>query len=148
MQSAHKAAGLAIFCALGVSTALAAVNVKGTPAVDFQGDEVEVTVCFSGLGNTNGTVEYELTGSADLECTNRGGQYVEAQDTPISLSGEVDFTRGDFDRNGNVCVTISDEVEGCPNGNWRVEIADVDLTSLVVTVEQGGDIVFGPEDVL
>jgi hypothetical protein len=139
MNAKWVVAGLGL---LASATALAAVNVKGDAAVDFFRDDLEVTVCFSGLGQENGTVDYDLSGLVDVRCTNRGGELVEAQDASFDASGTLDFDAGDFQKNGNVCVTIAEEVEDCPNPNWRLTITDFDVTRLDVVVSQGGEVVF------
>ena len=96
------------------------------------------------MGNGDVTVQIAAVGLAEGDCTNPGGNVVPGQNkVPITASA-TETVSADEIKNGNLslCITTEEPEEldpveaGCPNGNWTVPVADVEFSSVTVTVIQ------------
>jgi hypothetical protein len=92
----------------------------------------------AGVGHTNATVSLAATYSATIQCTNNGGQLVEAHDDAVTTVTSAALTSS---KNGRLAVpalssTAPTEAEvlaqaDCPNPNWTpsVQAGSVQLAS-------------------
>jgi hypothetical protein len=91
-----------------------------------------------GVGNTNAILSLTATVTADLTCTNKGGNLVEPHSADFSQTVTPEPLKPD--RNGQIvvpeisttAVTEEDVLEGftCPNGkNWTADVVDLGVTS-------------------
>jgi hypothetical protein len=122
----------------------------GTPSCSFAADGLTV-VCSSfelaGVGNTNATATLVTVYSATINCTNRGGNLVEAHNQDVT----TDTTTGELSpENGRLTIpsltspapTEADILEqaSCPNPNWTPSVASgsIALVSSLYTVHFTG----------
>jgi hypothetical protein len=94
----------------------------------------------TGVGNLQLTVTGSAAGTADVLCTNPGGQRVEAQDHEFTGTGSAALVKDD---NGNFHfnVVIS-PTGGCPNGNWKVKYENVVWTSPAILELRRGNTIY------
>lgn len=144
--------------ALTAGLALAEVNFKSGPTVTFSADNTSATATgeMTGLGNTPAIGTLDVDGSVTYTCRNKGGNAAPGQN-PVPASGTASQDLGNSDHNGrgtlNVTAsldapapTVSGNVAGCPNGNWRgTDPVSSGITSATLTITQGGETIFGPE---
>lgn len=142
--------------ALTATAALAAVTWKDGPTVTFNGTtSVTATGEASGLGNQPAIATLEVEGTVTYTCRNKGGNEAPGQN-PVPATGTGTQDLGNSDHNGrgvlNITVSldapapeVSGRVAGCPNGNWKgVDPVSSGITGATLTIEQGGDVIFGP----
>jgi hypothetical protein len=113
------------------------------PTCDVSGTTVTCTGSdIAGLGNDNVRAELLATYSGRVECTNHGGQLVEAQETTFDVESDSGVLRS---KNGRVLVpelsvsgptslTPAQERALCPNPNWDASLEDVELESWSYTI--------------
>jgi hypothetical protein len=100
-----------------------------------------------GVGNTNAFLDLDVTVSANLTCTNKGGNVVEPHSGTFSDSVEATLTPN---RNGQIVVgavetdpiTNADILRDftCPNGkNWTDAISGTPTTSYSYTITFDGE---------
>lgn len=104
------------------------------------GDNVVCQGRIAGVGSQNRTVRVTATGTADVLCTNPGGQRVEAQDQPITAAGSgavVESTNGTF----VFYVTATPAAtNACPNGRWTFQLANVEYDVATVELRRGNTV--------
>ena len=97
-----------------------------------------------GVGNTNALVELSVDATANLTCTNRGGNLVEPHSTTITDTTTADAVSS---RNGQITFRpISEQItEGevereftCPNPNWREDVQSITITGFTYEVTFAG----------
>lgn len=105
------------------------------------------TFQLAGVGNTNATVTLAATYTATIQCTNRGGELVEAHDDSVT---EVTSAQLFPTKNGRLVVpaltsTAPTEAEvleqaDCPNPNWTpsVQPGSIALDSFTYTLTFAG----------
>ena len=143
--------------ALTSAVAFAAVNWKSGPDVTFNGSSsVTATGEASGLGNQPAIATLTVNGTVTYTCRNKGGNEAPGQN-PVPATGTGSQDLGNSDHNGrgvlNITVSldapapeVSGKVAGCPNGNWKgVNPVSSGITSATLTIEQGGQVIYGPQ---
>ena len=137
--------------------ASAAVTWKAGPDVEFNGtSSVTATGEASGLGNQPAVATLTVEGTVTYTCRNKGGAEAPGQNpVPATGTGTQDLGNSDHNGRGVLSITVSlDEpaaevggkVAGCPNGNWKgVNPVSSGITSATLTIEQGGQLIYGPE---
>jgi hypothetical protein len=134
-----------------VASAWAALNFKSGPEFTQSGNTFHLTAEASGQGNTRMIATITVTGLADYDCRNNGGQIVAAQ-SPAQLSN-TGSQNVNSDHNGRSIVdltvslvipaTVPGKTVGCPNGNWTgVNPHNVRDLSATGTITFGGAVVF------
>jgi len=133
---------------LGISTAVAyAANIHFIDGIRCSDQGTTEEVCFKVAGLGNQPLKVTITADATITatCANKGGNEAPGQNkVKKRATGTVTITPDQFDKNGNVtyCVstdelTVSATEAGCPNGNWKATVTDVDFSNVVVTATQG-----------
>ena len=129
----------------------------GEPTCTISGTGASQTVTckatLAGLGNDDVKVLQTLTGSAVYTCQNQGGNQAPGQNkvlvgpatTPVIIPGS------DI-KNGNLSIsvtstlsapaTVSGAAAGCPNSNWTGVNPRLTVTSIRLTIAQGGTTLF------
>ena len=148
----------------GMTLTLLVLSATVALAQHFQGAEPTCSVTgttvtctgsdIAGLGNDNVRAELIATYSGVIECTNPGGQVVEAHETTFSTESDTGVLRS---KNGRVLVpqtsvsgptelTRDEERTFCPNPQWDAALTDVELESFTYTIftvnRRTGDTVF------
>jgi hypothetical protein len=108
----------------------------------------------SGLGNGDLTINVTVSGSAVYQCQNGGGNIAPGQNRvlvgPVTAPTTIP---GNQIKNGNVSfttnpavltapTTVSGAQAGCPNGNWTGVNPTLTVTSIQMTIAQGGVTLF------
>jgi hypothetical protein len=140
---------LALAGVAGAQTSGAHFTQGGFPVCTDTGTQLQCTAELAGLGNE--TVVANLTApnatATDLLCENKGGNQAPGQNpaVPSTATGQQMILQP---KNGRANIDVSTDVPsisakaaGCPNGNWRVIVGDVEFTSYTLTISQGGQLV-------
>lgn len=97
-----------------------------------------------GVGNTAATVSLTVTATANLTCTNRGGNLVEPHSTTVT---DTTTAREFPSRNGQIIIDpISERITAgdvtgaftCPNPNWTEQVQSITVTGFTYTVTFDG----------
>jgi hypothetical protein len=97
-----------------------------------------------GVGNTAATVSLSVTATANLTCTNRGGNLVEPHSTTVT---DTTSAREFPSRNGQIIIDpISERITAgdvtgaftCPNPNWTEQVQSITVTGFTYTVTFDG----------
>ena len=97
-----------------------------------------------GVGNTAATVSLTVTATANLTCTNRGGNLVEPHSTTVT---DTTTAREFPSRNGQIVIDpISERITAgdvtgaftCPNPNWTERVQSITITGFTYTVRFDG----------
>ncbi|MDQ3277345.1 MAG: hypothetical protein M3Q06_03405 [Bacteroidota bacterium] len=142
---------IAFVALFSVSTAVAQSPhfVKG-PDGSISGTNLVFNGKIAGLGSGDVTVVFEGTATADVQCTNPGGQVVEAQGTTIpgvTASKTLTVQKNGTTSLNNFTVPVTlGNTNPCPNGNWTPSITRVTGFSGTMTVydAQGNPILSEP----
>jgi hypothetical protein len=124
--------------------------VEPTVTVDLENFTVDVEGKLAGLGNKDVIVTVEVNGTAEIWLYNPGGNLPAGKNKVPFYSVGQTVVHPD-PKNGTVSfsltVDFSDAIEGTlatailPKPNWTAVLQDLDVTSVVVTVEQNGKVV-------
>jgi len=145
-----------IVVALTASVALAArtgatgnAQFKSVSITDNDDGTVNASGLITGLGSDLVTLQLITSGTAFVDCTNKGGQLVEAQAQTADASTTTAPQRPEngrlvFDFDSTAPTTLTSNP--CPNGNWTPTITSIDITSATLNVIQNGETVltYGP----
>ena len=145
--------------AVAAVPALAATNFNNAPSgahyrngfaepvcsVNQATDTVSCTgTTIGGVGNTAATVSLSVTATANLTCTNRGGNLVEPHSSTVT---DTTSAREFPSRNGQIIIDpISERITAgdvtgaftCPNRNWREDVQSITITGFTYTVTFDG----------
>ncbi len=127
----------------------------GTPVCTISGTSTNQTVVctgtLAGLGNEDLVIETTVSGFAVYQCQNNGGNIAPGQNQ-VLVGPSITPTLIDSDaiKNGNLRfttnpntlsapATVSGAEAGCPNPNWTGVNPTVTITSITLTISQGGD---------
>jgi hypothetical protein len=112
------------------------------------------TASLSGLGGGDLVLSLTVRGSAVYQCQNGGGQIAPGQNRvlvgPVTSPTTIP---GNAIKNGNVTFTtnpatlsapstVSGSAAGCPNPNWTGVNPSLRVTSIELTISQGGQTLF------
>jgi hypothetical protein len=133
------------------------VGLMAAPALAQSGHFVQAQTCrdtgtqvvcsgkVAGLGGTTFEITVEAEGTAEVECTNPGGNVAPGQDTEVTVAGTT--TPLPTPRNGSFRYSIeSDDPEPlpatptCPNRQWTPNIVDVTFTTATLTLLEDGSV--------
>jgi hypothetical protein len=105
----------------------------------------------TGLGNQDLLIALQAQANVTSTCTNPSGssQPPGQNPAPISVSGSQAIPAGAV-KNGNVAFNVTTQqpttpipgAPDCPNRQWTEAIQDLAFTSVVLSVQQGGAVVF------
>ena len=108
----------------------------------------------AGLGNEDLVIDVTVAGSAVYQCQNNGGNVAPGQNRvlvgPVTEPTEID---SDAIKNGNLTFvtdpavltapsTVTGAAAGCPNPNWTGVNPTLTVTSIAMTITQGGTTFF------
>ena len=109
------------------------------------GTQVVCSGKVAGLGGTTFEITIEAEGTAEVECTNPGGNVAPGQDTEVTVAGTTEPLP--TPRNGQFRYSItSDDPEPlpatptCPNNQWTPNIVDVTFTTATLTLLEDGNV--------
>ena|SRR5436190_5459675 len=130
----------------------------GEPTCTITGSgSSQTVVCgasLTGLGNGDLTVNVTVSGFAVYQCQNGGGNIAPGQNkvlvgpqtTPTVIpSSSVKNGTVTFTTNPNTLTapsTVSGSAAGCPNSNWTGVNPTLTITSISMTIAQGGQTLF------
>ena len=155
---------LAVLLALAMTAAVAQAasphfKKGGTPTcrISGTGTSSTSTVCsgaLAGLGGGDVTINTTVSGSAVYQCQNPGGNLSPGQNrvlvgpatTPTMISGD-EIKNGNLAFTTNAATlsapsTVSGSAAGCPNPQWTGVNPQLELTSIELTIAQGGATLF------
>jgi hypothetical protein len=152
-------AGVLTVVGLSASAALAAsphFKHGGTPVCTISGSGTNETstTCtgsLTGLGGGDVTIEVTTSGFAVYQCQNHGGQTAPGQNRVLEGPSTTPTTiSGDEIKNGNLTFTtdpaelsaadmVSGSAAGCPGTNWTGVNPSLTLTSIELSITQGGN---------
>jgi hypothetical protein len=140
---------LAAVPALARTGATGNAQFKSVSITDNGNGTVNASGLITGLGSDLVTLQLITSGTAFVDCTNKGGQLVEAQAQTSAVSTTTAPQRPEngrlaFNFNSTAPTTLTSNP--CPNGNWTFEITSIDITSATLNVIQNGETVltYGP----
>ena len=154
---------LAILCAAGcTATAAYAASAHfkkgGEPVCTISGSSTSksttCTASLSGLGNGDLNITTTVSGFAVYQCQNGGGNIAPGQNRVlVGPVTEPTTIPGNQIKNGNVTFTTNPAVltapstvtgsqAGCPNANWTGVNPTLTVTSIELTIAQGGVTLF------
>jgi hypothetical protein len=135
---------------IGIPSAIAAnVHFVEEPTVSVDLDDFTVTVDgrIAGVGNKDVVVTVEIQGSAEIWLYNPGGHLPAGKNKVPFYDVESVVVHPDA-KNGtvpfSVTVDFSALIDGAmaqsilPNPNWTAVLQDVEISSVKVTIKQGG----------
>ncbi len=133
----------------GAQTSGAHFTKGGDPVCTDIGTQLQCTAELAGLGNETvvALLEAPNATATDLLCENKGGNQAPGQNpaVPSTATGTQTIKQP---KNGRASIDLSTDVPsisakdaGCPNGNWKVIVGDVEFTSYTLTISQGGQLV-------
>jgi hypothetical protein len=147
-----------VFTMLDASAASAHFKHGGEPTCTISGSGTSQTVVcgasLTGLGNGDLLIQVTTQGFAVYQCQNPGGNLSPGQNkvlegpqtTPTTIpSGSIKNGNVTFTTNPNTLSadpTVSGAAAGCPNGNWTGVNPTLSLTSIGMTIAQGGTTLF------
>jgi hypothetical protein len=117
---------------------------SGPNCTENAAGDVRCTGLITGLGSDDVTASLTTFGTATVQCTNPGGQIVEAQADTAPANTTVSGLRPEngrlaFDITAFAPTTLASNP--CPNGRWTATILDVNITAYQLTFSQLGQVV-------
>jgi hypothetical protein len=107
-----------------------------------EGTTLACTGKVAGLGGTTFEITVTATGTADVECTNPGGNVAPGQDTAITAEGTSGPQPTPQNGNFNFTVeTVDPDVPNtptCPNASWTANVTDVTFGDATITLTEDG----------
>jgi hypothetical protein len=112
------------------------------------------TASLTGLGNGDVVVQTSVGGFAVYTCTNAGGNAAPGQNrVQVGPSTSTTTIPANQIKNGNLTFvtnpavltapsTVSGQAAGCPNNNWTGTNPRLTVTSITLTIAQGGATLF------
>lgn len=121
----------------------------GDPVCQDVGLQLNCTGELAGVGNARLVATLNAPGATatNLICENKGGNQAPGQNpaVPSTATGSQTIMQ---DKNGRAVIdvfavigAISPRDAGCPNGNWRVIVGDVEFGDYTLTITQGNQVV-------
>ena len=150
-----KILAVVVFATVAVSaqSALAAsphFKKGGEPVCTISGSTVTCKGSLTGLGNEDVKINVTVSGFAVYQCRNKGGNIAPGQNKVLTgpVTAPTTIPSSEI-KNGNLTFTtnpatltapstVSGEAAGCPNGNWTGVNPTVTITSIRLTIAQGG----------
>jgi hypothetical protein len=152
-------AGLMVFTAQASLAASPHFKHGGSPTctVSGGGTTSTSTTCtgsLTGLGGGDVDLNTTVSGFAVYQCSNKGSNIAPGQNRVlVGPSSEPTHIPGNEVKNGNLTFTtdpavlsapstVSGSAAGCPNANWTGVNPSLTLTSISLTIAQGGTTLF------
>ena len=144
------AVGTALFVAPTATAQGEHFTKRGVPVCTDTGTQLQCTGELAGLGNEDLLIEVTSDALVAVTCVNRGGNEAPGQNKVLRTASGETFIAGSAIKNGRArFTTTTDPVEaptareaGCPNPNWRTRVASVTFSNVVLTISQGGELLF------
>jgi hypothetical protein len=147
-----------LFTMVGASAASPHFKHGGQPTCTITGSgSSQTVVCgasLAGLGNGDLQVNVTVSGFAVYQCQNQGGNLAPGQNkvlegpqtVPTTIpSAQIKNGTVTFTTNPNTLTaapTVSGAEAGCPNSNWTGVNPTLTITSITMTISQGGQTLF------
>jgi hypothetical protein len=112
------------------------------------GDTITCTGKVAGLGGETFEILLSANGTAEIECTNPGGNVAPGQDADITAEGSSGPLLTPQNGNYNFSVFTLDPADPqpgepnftCPNNSWTANIVSVDFTSCTLELYEDGNL--------
>jgi hypothetical protein len=123
---------------------------NGTPRCTDLGTQLRCTGELAGLGNEDLVINLSADAAVQVNCVNKGGNEAPGQNKVVRDVGGTTVIRGDAIKNGRAKFGVttnqpsapSAQEAGCPNPNWSTRIVAVTFSDVVLTISQGGELLF------
>ncbi len=121
-----------------------------SPVCTDLGTQLRCSGELAGLGNQDLVINLSADASVQANCVNPGGNEAPGQIKVVRDVGGTQFIPGSAIKNGRAKFTVttnaptapSAKEAGCPNGNWTTRIVAVTFSNVVLTISQGGELLF------
>ncbi|HEX2090034.1 MAG TPA: hypothetical protein VHI54_08955 [Actinomycetota bacterium] len=144
------ALGTAVFVAPTVSAQGEHFTKRGVPVCTDIGTQLRCTGELAGLGNEDLEIVVSADALVQANCVNPGGNEAPGQNKVLREASGTTTIPGSAIKNGRArFTTTTDPVQaptaeeaGCPNPNWSTRVVAVRFSNVVVTISQGGELLF------
>ncbi|MDP8956544.1 MAG: hypothetical protein M3N24_06265 [Actinomycetota bacterium] len=144
------ALGSALFAAPTATAQGEHFTKRGVPVCTDTGTQLQCTGELAGLGNEDLVIEVTADALVAVTCVNKGGNEAPGQNKVLRTASGETVIQGSAIKNGRArFTTTTDPVEaptakeaGCPNPNWSTRVVSVTFSNVVVTISQGGELLF------
>ena len=123
----------------------------GSPVCTISGGQATCSGALAGLGNQDVTIQLNVQGVATFNCVSPGGNAAPGQNKVPFQGTTTQVIPSNQIKNGNLNFsttspssqpTATAEQAGCPNPNWTTTLASATVTSITLTISQGGQTLF------
>ncbi len=144
------AVGTALFVAPTATAQGEHFTKRGVPVCTDIGTQLRCTGELAGLGNEDLVIDVTSDALVQANCVNPGGNEAPGQNKVLREASGQTVIQGSAIKNGRArFTTTTDPVEaptaeeaGCPNPNWSTRVVAVTFSNVVVTISQGGEVLF------
>ena len=140
----------ATFAAVAVA-ASAHFKKGGSPVCTISGGQATCSGAIAGLGNQDVVIVLDVQGFATFNCVSPGGNASPGQNKVPFQGTTTQTIPSNQIKNGNLNFSVTSpssqptataEQAGCPNPNWTTSLASATVTSITLTISQGGQTLF------
>jgi hypothetical protein len=146
-------AAVALFAAFATVAVAASAHFKkgGSPVCTISGGEATCSGSIAGLGNQDVVITENVQGFATFNCVSPGGNASPGQNKVPFQGTTTQVIPSNQIKNGNLSFSVTSpsaqptataEQAGCPNPNWTTTLASATVTSITLTISQGGQTLF------
>ena len=123
----------------------------GEPVCTISSGQATCSASLAGLGNQDVDLTLDVGGVATFNCVSPGGNASPGQNKVPFSGTNVQTIPGSAIKNGNLSFSITSpnqpptataQQAGCPNPNWTTSLASATVTSITLTIQQGGATLF------
>ncbi len=144
------AAGTALFVAPMATAQGQHFTKRGVPVCTDIGTQLRCTGELAGLGNEDLVIDVTSDALVQANCVNPGGNEAPGQNKVLREASGQTVIQGSAIKNGRARFTTTTdpvaaptaEEAGCPNPNWTTRVVSVTFSNVVVTISQGGEVLF------
>ena len=144
------ALGTALFVAPTATAQGQHFTKQGVPVCTDLGTQLRCTGELAGLGNEDLVIQVTSDALVAVNCVNKGGNEAPGQNKVLRTASGTTTIPGSAIKNGRARFTTttnpvaapSATEAGCPNPNWRTRVVSVTFSNVVVTISQGGELLF------
>ena len=146
-------AAIALFAAFASLAVAANPHFKngGSPVCTISGGQATCTGSIAGLGNQDVVITENVQGVATFNCVSPGGNAAPGQNKVPFQGSTTQVIPSNQIKNGNLTFSVTSpnnpptataQQAGCPNPNWTTTLASATVTSITLTISQGGQTLF------
>ena len=144
---------VSLFAAFAVAAVAASPHFKngGSPVCTISGGQATCTGSIAGLGNQDVVIVLDVQGFATFNCVSPGGNASPGQNKVPFQGTTTQTIPSNQIKNGNLSFNVTSpssqptataQQAGCPNPNWTTTLASATVTSITLTISQGGQTLF------